>query len=76
MALTDEQMEKAMRYVARKMQEDGINTQSIVEIVQWMINNPLPSKAEYQAQTAAWEVEDKAANIAHLEAELAKLQGE
>jgi hypothetical protein len=40
-----------------------------------MIDNPLPSKAEYQAQVAVWEEEDKAKTIAHLQAQLAKLQG-
>jgi hypothetical protein len=40
-----------------------------------MIDNPLPSKAEYQAQVAAWEEEDKAAKIVVLQAQLDKLQG-
>jgi hypothetical protein len=76
MALTDVQMEKAMRYVARKMQEEKVSVQDVGGIVKWMINNPLPSKAEYQAQMDVWEEEDKAASIAKLEAQLAKLKGE
>jgi hypothetical protein len=75
MALTDAQMEKALAYVARKMQEEEVSVQDIGGIVRWMIDNPLPSKAEYQAQVAVWEEEDKAKTIAHLQAQLAKLQG-
>jgi hypothetical protein len=73
MALTEEQMQKALNYVARKMQEDNTDIDDIGGVVRWMIENPLPSKAEYQAQVTAWEEEDKEVRRAHLEAELAKL---
>lgn len=76
MALTEAQMEKALAYVFRKMQEADLNASDLSGIVRWMIENPLPTKAEYQAQLAAWEEEDKAASIAHLQAQLDKLQGE
>jgi len=73
MALTEEQMQKAMAYTARKMNADNVDIRNSVDVIRWMINNPLPSKAEYQAQVAIWEEEDKAARRAHLESELAKL---
>ena len=76
MALTEDQVQKAMAYVARKMQEDKVNPQNPGGVVRWMIENPLPSREEYQAQVAAWEEEDKAESIVKLEAQLAKLRGE
>lgn len=75
MALTELQIEKAMSYVARKMTEEGVDIRDTGVVVKWMIENPLPSKAEYQAQLAEWEEEDKAAKIVALQAELDRLQG-
>jgi hypothetical protein len=76
MALTEVQIGKAMDYVTRKMMIDGVNPMDSAMAIRWMIENPLPTKAEYQAQIAAWEEEEKAARIVALEAQLAKLKGE
>ena len=76
MALTELQITKAMGYVGRKMVEDGVNPMDVEAVLRWMIQNPLPTKAEYQAQMAVWEEEEKAAKIATLEKQLAALQGE
>ena len=75
MALTELQVQKAMQYVARKMTSEGFNLTDTGVVVKWMIENPLPSKAEYQAQLATWEEEEKAARIVALQDELDKLQG-
>ena len=75
MALTEAQVDKAVAYVLRKVKEDGVKFNNIRDFVRWMIENPLPSKAEYQAQVAAWEEEVKQARIAALQTELDKLQG-
>jgi hypothetical protein len=75
MALTESQIQKAMDYVARKMIQDKINLIDVGAVIRWMIENPLPTKAEYQAQLAVWEEEDKAAKIVALQAQLDKLQG-
>ena len=75
MALTEEQLDKAVAYVLRKLEEDGVKFNNIRDFVRWMIENPLPSKAEYQAQVAAWEEEVKQARIAALQTELDRLQG-
>jgi hypothetical protein len=73
MALTEEQVDKALKWVIRKAKEDGVRFQDIVSVIKWMIENPLPSKAEYLAQTATWEAEDKEVRRAHLQEELDKL---
>jgi hypothetical protein len=76
MALTELQMQKAMDYVVKKMIEDHVDVRDIANVIRWMIDNPLPSKAEYQAQVAAWEEEAKAAKIVALQAQLDRLKGE
>ena len=76
MALTELQIEKATDYVTRKMLEDGVNVTDPGAVMRWMIVNPLPTKAEYQAQLAVWEEEEKAARIVVLQEELDRLQGE
>ena len=76
MALTEAQLDKAVEFTLRKIDEDAVKVENIRDLVRWMIENPLPTKAEYQDQIAAWEEEAKAAKIAALQAELDQLQGE
>jgi aminopeptidase C len=75
MALTEEQIGKSMSYVARKMTLAGVDIQDTGIVVRWLIENPLPPEAEYQAQLTEWEEEEKVARIAALQEELNKLQG-
>jgi len=74
MALTDEEMETAMRYVAREMINEGVQLQDVGSVVKWMINHPLPSKATYEAVVTTQDEEEKQARIASLKEELAKLE--
>jgi hypothetical protein len=75
MALTEAQIDKAVEFTLRKIDEDPVEVNNIRDLVRWMIENPLPTKAEYQDQIAAWEEEAKAAKIASLQAQLDELQG-
>ena len=75
MALTDAQLEKVMRWVARGLKASGVNPQDTGGVVKWMINNPLPSRAEIEAATDAADEADKQEYILRLEAELTKLKG-
>jgi len=75
MALTEEQLEKAMRYVARGMVADGVNFSDVGAVVKWMIEHPLPTRATYEAQVAADDEAEKQARIAALQSELNKLEG-
>jgi len=75
MALTESQMEKALRYVARAMAADGVNFADVGAVVEWMINNPLPDRLTYEAQVAVDDESEKQARIAALQEELTKLEG-
>jgi len=73
--MTEANLEKALEYVGRKMIADAVDPRDMRAVVVWMIENPLPTKAEYEAEMAQLEADDKAARIVALQAELTRLQG-
>ena len=73
--MTEENIQRAMEYVARKMLSESIDIRDPGVVVRWMIENPLPTKAEYEAEMAVLHEEEKAARIVVLQEELNKLQG-
>jgi hypothetical protein len=74
--MTEENIQKAMEYVARKMITEELDIRDSGVAVRWLIENPLPTKAEYEAEMEALHAEEKAARIVALQEELARLQGE
>jgi hypothetical protein len=73
MALTDEQVYKALKWVTKRAREDGANFQDVASVVIWMIKNPLPDRAIWEAEADTQEEEERTARIEHLNAELTKL---
>ena len=70
MALTEDQMEMAMRYVARRMIADGVDLNNVGAVVQWMIANPLPKRAIYESEVAAQDEEERQLRIQQLREEI------
>jgi hypothetical protein len=73
--MTEENIQKAMEYVARKMVAEELNITDAGVAVRWLIENPLPTRAEYEAEMAVIHAEEKAAKIVALQEELDRLQG-
>jgi len=73
--MTDEQMEKAMRYVARAMIADHVNPNDVGSVVKWMILNPLPARATYEAEVDQQDEAEKQTRITALRDELNRLEG-
>lgn len=73
--LTDEQLEKAMRFVARQMIAAEVNLNDVSSVVKWMILNPLPTKEEYEVIVAQQDETEKQLRIAVLQEELDRLEG-
>jgi hypothetical protein len=72
--MTEENLQKAIGYVIMKMKEANVNPMDMGEVLRFMIENPLPTKVEYEAELAAAEAAAKAARILALQTELAQLQ--
>jgi hypothetical protein len=73
--LTDEQMEVTLRYIVAKMQEAKINPSNPMEIVKFMILNPLPDHTEVAREDAEATEKERQRRIVLLTEELAKLEG-
>ena len=73
--LTETQLEKAMRFVARQMIAANVNINDVGEVVKWMILNPLPTKEEYEALVLQQDEAEKQLRITALQAELDRLNG-
>jgi hypothetical protein len=74
--VSDEELEKALRWVVRGLQAAEVDPNNIQAVVTWMIENPMPEKEVWLAET---EENDEAERRAHIEAlreELTKLEGE
>jgi hypothetical protein len=74
--VSNEELEKALRWVVRGIQEAQIDPQNVQAVVTWMIENPMPDKAVWLAETEEQDELERQANIAILKEELAKLEGE
>ncbi len=75
MALTEIEQERAANYLVRTMVANNVNVQDPVEIIKWVVSNPLPSKAVWEAAELSDEDEAKQRHIAALRTELTKLEG-
>jgi hypothetical protein len=73
--VSDEELEKAMRFVIRGLKKDDIDPNNIQAIVTWMIENPMPDKEVWLAETEAKDEEDRLAHIEALKEEITKLEG-
>jgi len=69
--LTDEQLDTAMRYLAKKMIEERIDVRNPHEVVKFMLLNPLPDHMEVIAELNMKDETEKVRRIALLHKELA-----
>lgn len=72
--VSNEELEKAIRWVIRGLKKDEIDHNNIQAVVVWMIENPMPKKEVWLAETETKDELDKQDHITALKAELAKLE--
>ncbi len=72
---SDAELEKAMRWVIRGLKEAQIDPNNIQGVVTWMLENQLPAKDVWLAETEAKDEEERLATIEALKAEITKLEG-
>jgi hypothetical protein len=73
--LSNEELEKAMRWTIRGLKEAKIDPNSIQDVATWMLENQLPAKEVWLAET---EAKDEAERLAQIEAhktEITRLEG-
>ncbi len=73
--VSDEELQKALRWVIRGLQTAEVDPQNTQAVVTWMIENPMPDKEVWLEETEAQDELDKQAHITKLKAELAGLEG-
>jgi hypothetical protein len=73
--VSDDELEKAMRWVIRGLKGAEVDPNNIQGVVTWMIENPMPDKEVWLEETEAKDEAEKLAHIEALEAELNKLKG-
>ncbi len=73
--VTNEELGKAMRWVIRGLTEDKVDTNNVQAVVTWMIENPMPAKEVWLAETEKKDEQDRLAHIEALKAEITKLEG-
>jgi hypothetical protein len=73
--VSDEELEKAMRWVVRGLKEAQIDPNNIHGVATWMIENQLPAKEVWLAETEEKDEEERLATIEALKAEITKLEG-
>jgi len=72
--VSNEELQKALRWVIRGLKEDKVDPQNVQAVVTWMIENPMPDKEVWLAETEAKDELDKQAHIKALKEELAILE--
>ena len=74
--VTNEELGKAMRWVIRGLTEDKVDTNNVQAVVTWMIENPMPAKEVWLAETEEKDEQDRLAHIEALKAEIEALKAE
>jgi len=72
--LSNEELEKALRWVIRGLKEAEIDPNNVQAVVTWTLENQLPAKDVWLAETEEKDEQERLAHIAVLKAELAKLE--
>ncbi len=72
---SDEELEKAMRWTIRGLKEAKIEPNDIHSVATWMIENQLPAKDVWLAETEKKDEEERLATIEALQAEITRLEG-
>ena len=72
---TDEELAPIYRYISRRFIEEKVDARNPVEVIKWMLENPLPTPESLATETAREDEEEKQRRIAVLTEELDKLEG-
>ena len=72
---SDEELDKAIRWVVRGLKEAAIDPQNVQAVVVWTIENQLPAKDVLLAEVDKKDEEERLATIEALKAEITKLEG-
>lgn len=73
--LSDEELEKGVRWVIRGLKEAGIDPNNVQGIVTWMLENQLPAKDVWLAETEEKDEQQRLDTIEAHRAEITKLEG-
>ena len=73
--VSDEELQKALRWVIRGLQKDKVDPQNVQAVVVWTIENPMPDKEVWLAETDEKDELERLAHIKALKEELNKLEG-
>lgn len=74
--MTDEQLDKAVRWVARGITEAEVNPQDVGAVVRWVLRNPLPDLSVMEEEVEEQDRADKLEYIQRLEDEAKRLREE
>ena len=72
--VSDEELEKALRWVVRGLKEDNVDPNNIQAVVTWMIENPMPDKAVWLEETEKKDEEERLTQIDLLKDEIKRLE--
>ena len=72
---SDEELQKALRWVGRGLKEAEIDLQNVQAVVVWTIENQLPAKDVWLAEVEKEDEEERLATIEALKEEITKLEG-
>jgi hypothetical protein len=62
--------------MGNKMQEEGVNSQNVLAVLRWVINNPNPSIEVMEADVVQQRIDERAAKIEKHRAALVRLEAE
>jgi hypothetical protein len=74
--LSNEELEKALRWVIRGLKEAEVDPNNIQAVVTWTLENQLPEKEVWLAETEEKDEQDRLAHIEALKVEITKLEKE
>ncbi len=72
---SNEELEKAMRWVIRGLKGADVDPNNIQAVVTWMIENQMPDKEVWLKETEDQDETDRLAHIEALETQLTELKG-
>jgi IS5 family transposase len=73
--LSDEELAKAMIWTIRGLKEAQIDPNSIQDVATWMLENQLPAKEVWLAETEEKDEQERLAQIEAHKAEITRLEG-
>lgn len=72
---SDEELDKALRWVVRGLKKDNVDVNNIQAVVVWMLENQLPEKDVLLGEVEAEDESERLATIEALKEEITRLEG-